>query len=58
MCDTWVAMADATRSGQVIFAKNSDRPVFDCQPLLFQPRRQWPAGSQIAASVVCDKSDP
>jgi len=37
MCDTWIALKDATREGRVIFAKNSDRPVFDCQPLLFQP---------------------
>ena len=47
MCDTWVAMRNATRTQQVIFAKNSDRPMFDCQPLLFHPRQTWPASSTL-----------
>lgn len=47
MCDTWVAMPDATTSGQVILAKNSDRPVYDAQPLLFSARQSWPAGSML-----------
>jgi secernin len=40
-------MRNATRTQQVIFAKNSDRPIFDCQPLLFQPRRTWPTSSTL-----------
>jgi secernin len=52
MCDTWVAMKDATLEGRVIFAKNSDRPIFDCQPLLLQPRKRWPAGSRIQTEYV------
>ena len=47
MCDTWVAMHDATAAGNVLFGKNSDRPIFDCQPLAFYPARAWPAGSRI-----------
>jgi secernin len=47
MCDTWVALHDATVSRNVIFAKNSDRPIFDCQPLVFYPRRDWSVGSQL-----------
>jgi secernin len=43
MCDTWVALRDVTLDGSVIFAKNSDRPIFDCQPLVFAPRSRWPA---------------
>ena len=46
-CDTWAALADATLRGLTILAKNSDRPLFDCQPLLFHPRRSWPAGADI-----------
>src|SRR5690348_13784020 len=34
MCDTWVALPDMTTTQSVIFAKNSDRPIFDCQPLV------------------------
>jgi len=52
MCDTWVALRDATTSGNVIFAKNSDRPIFDCQPLVFYPRQDWSAGSQIQLEYV------
>src|SRR5687767_3678428 len=52
MCDTWVALPDATRTRQVIFAKNSDRPIFDCQPLLLRPRQSWPAGSRVATTYV------
>jgi len=46
-CDTWVALRNATKSGYVILAKNSDRPLFDCQPLMFYPHRNWPTGSEI-----------
>lgn len=46
-CDTWVALKDATKNGYTILAKNSDRPLFDCQPLMFYPRQKWPAGSEL-----------
>ncbi|MHC4774407.1 MAG: C69 family dipeptidase, partial [Planctomycetota bacterium] len=46
-CDTWVALPDVTASGVSILAKNSDRPVFDCQPLFFHPRQTWPPGAVI-----------
>ncbi len=46
-CDTWVALPDATAGGATILAKNSDRTVFDCQPLLFHPRRTWEPGTVI-----------
>jgi secernin len=52
MCDTWVALADATRDQHVIFGKNSDRPIFDSQPLLFYPRQSWPAGSPLQLEHV------
>lgn len=46
-CDTWVALRDATARGVLLFAKNSDRLVFDCQPLMLHPRQKWPAGVSI-----------
>jgi secernin len=52
MCDTWVALQDATRSGQVMLGKNSDRPIFDCQPLVCFPRQRWSAGSRIKLEYV------
>jgi hypothetical protein len=36
-CDTWVALKDSTKCGYVILGKNSDRPPFGCQPLMFHP---------------------
>ena len=35
MCNSWVAMSDATCAGNVMMGKNSDRSIFDCQPLVF-----------------------
>lgn len=52
MCDTWVALQDATRSGQVLLGKNSDRPIFDCQPLVFFPRQHWSPGSRLKLEYV------
>jgi len=46
-CDTWVALSNATSLGFTILAKNSDRPKFDCQPLVFYPRKKWPAGAEL-----------
>jgi secernin len=52
MCDTWVALPDATESGHLIFAKNSDRPAFDCQPLVYRPRRSWPTASRVVMEYL------
>jgi secernin len=46
-CDTWVAMRSATLNGFTVLAKNSDRTLFDCQPLLLYPRRTWPKDAEI-----------
>lgn len=46
-CDTWVAVKEATSIGATILAKNSDRTLFDCQPLFFHARQTWPKGSII-----------
>ena len=46
MCDSWAALADATRDGHVILGKNSDRPIFDCQPLVRYARRTLACGQR------------
>jgi secernin len=46
-CDTWVALANATAARLTILGKNSDRPQFDAQPLLFYPHSAWPEGTTI-----------
>jgi secernin len=47
MCDTWIALAGATSTKQIIFGKNSDRPLFDCQPLMLYPKQEWARGSRV-----------
>jgi secernin len=52
MCDTWIAMSDATEAQHIILGKNSDRPLFDCQPLLQYPRQEWPQNSSVQLEYV------
>ncbi len=51
-CDTWVALRDATARGITLFAKNSDRPLFDSQPLVLHPRTRWPEGAEVELGRV------
>lgn len=51
-CDSLVALGDTTRDGRVHFAKNSDRPELEAQPLSQQPRRQHAAGSALRCTYV------
>ncbi|MDP6698842.1 MAG: secernin-3, partial [Candidatus Latescibacteria bacterium] len=51
-CDTMVALGTATRSGQTLFAKNSDRPVNECQPLVQRQRQTHPPGATTRCQFV------
>ena len=51
-CDTWVALPDVTKNGETMLGKNSDRPCFDCQPLVFHPRKTWPYGSSVKLEYI------
>ena len=51
-CDTMVALGSATRTGQTIFAKNSDRPVDECQPLIQRQRQTHPPGTVTSCQFV------
>ena len=51
-CDTSVVVGAATADGSVIFAKNSDRPPNECQPLYHAPRRCHPAGSKLRCQYL------
>ena len=53
MCDTLVALGNATSDGSVIFAKNSDRSANECQPLNYYPRRTYP-GDAVARCTWID----
>jgi secernin len=51
-CDTMVAIPGTTTDGRLIFAKNSDRPAIECQPLELRERRTHPAGSVTKCQFV------
>ncbi|MCG0276022.1 MAG: C69 family dipeptidase [Thermosediminibacteraceae bacterium] len=51
-CDTFVVLSDVTANGAVMLGKNSDRPVFDCQPLMYFPAKKHDKGSKIKLSYI------
>lgn len=51
-CDTLVALGNATQNGQTIFAKNSDRPSRECQPLVLREQQRHPAGMTVQCQFV------
>ena len=51
-CDSLVALGNATRDGRVHFAKNSDRPTLEAQPLLQQPRLRHAAGRPLRCTYI------
>ena len=51
-CDTMVAPGSATIAGSTLFAKNSDRPADECQPLVRHPRQSHPEGAVAGRQFV------
>ena len=49
-CDTLVVLGTETRDGHTPFAKNSDRPPTECQPLFQVPRRRHPARATVRSA--------
>jgi secernin len=52
MCDTFVALGNATADGSVLFAKNSDREPNEAQALVLVPHAVHPAGSQVQLTYI------
>jgi secernin len=52
MCDTLVALGDATADGGVLFAKNSDRERNEAQVVEMTPRRRAPPGALLKATYI------
>ena len=52
MCDTVVALPDATADGSVILAKNSDRDPNEAHELLVVPRKEHEVGSTVRCTYV------
>ncbi|MBT4609716.1 MAG: secernin-3, partial [Gemmatimonadetes bacterium] len=51
-CDTMVALPPATTQRQTLFAKNSDRPWDECQPLELHERRHHESGTLTQCQFV------
>jgi secernin len=51
-CDSLVALGTATADGSVLFAKNSDRPAQECQPLIQVSRRRHEAGVRLRCQYI------
>jgi len=52
MCDTLVALPNATADGSVIFAKNSDRPADEAQSVRRYPAADHPAGAVLRCTYM------
>ena len=51
-CDTFVVMNDLTASGDVIFGKNSDRPLGEVQEVVRIPGKVHPMNSKLQCTYI------
>ncbi len=51
-CDTMVALGNSTASKNLIFAKNSDRPVTEAQPLVIIPAMDHAEGETVQCTYI------
>jgi secernin len=52
MCDTMVALGNSTKSGNVIFAKNSDRQPNEPLLMIRIPRKSHPPGAKVKCTYI------
>jgi len=52
MCDTFVALGTATKDGNVIFGKNSDRMIKEVQLITYAPSKSYPPGESLKCTYV------
>ena len=51
-CDSLVALGSATADGAALFAKNSDRPAGECQPLVQVPAMRHPPNTRLRCQYI------
>jgi secernin len=51
-CDNFVVLGNASATGAVMLGKNSDRPVYESQPLVSTALRKHPAGEKLQLAYV------
>ncbi|WP_129115575.1 hypothetical protein [Halegenticoccus tardaugens] len=56
-CDNAVVLSDVTSSGNLIFGKNSDRPPFECQPIVYGDAKYPPSDATLQLAN-CELSQP
>lgn len=52
MCDTFLALANSTKNGDVIFGKNSDRPQSEAQLITYSPRTKHTIGEELKCTYI------
>ena len=52
MCDSMVALPDVTKEGDLIFAKNSDRPAGEIQDAIFIPAQTHGAEASLECTYM------
>lgn len=52
MCDTMVALSNATADGSVVFAKNSDRQPNEPLVVIREPRKRHPQGARVKCTYI------
>ncbi|SMD46102.1 Dipeptidase [Aquiflexum balticum DSM 16537] len=52
MCDTLVSLPDFTKTGNLIFAKNSDREPDEAQAIINIPRINWGKGKTVQCTFI------
>ncbi len=52
MCDTVVALANSTKDGSVLFAKNSDRDPNEAHEVIMLPGQKYAAGSTVKCTYI------
>ena len=52
MCDTFVALGNASKDGNVIFGKNSDRPFDEIQLIVYAPQKKHEKGNILKCTHI------
>ena len=52
MCDSLVALPDVTNEGDLIFAKNSDRPAGEIQAVVFIPAQTYEPEASLECTYI------
>ncbi len=52
MCDTFVALSNSTKNGNVIFGKNSDRLGSEAQLITHAPRKTYSKGEELKCTYI------